>query len=136
MFKVKKKSPAVPKVPEIQQKVRATHKSYMLEIAVAGGCVGLPKPQTSGGDTVLILTPLGGPKAIPPSLVISASDPCAQRSRDRIAPSIETNRGVGIDDAADKAEKRLVLGARLASTQKVSNLDFNGRAARRHVSLV
>jgi hypothetical protein len=46
-----------------------------------------------------------------------------------------TTRWVGIDEVADKADRRL-MGSRLASTEKVTYLDFSRRSAGRHVSLV
>jgi hypothetical protein len=43
---------------------------------------------------------------------------------------------VVVDEPADQAGKRLMLGARFASSEKVSELDFSRRSAGRHVGFV
>src|SRR5712671_3584390 len=45
-------------------------------------------------------------------------------------------RSAPIDETADQPGKRLMLGARLASAEKVSELDFGRRSAGRHVGFV
>ena len=56
--------------------------------------------------------------------------------RRRFFPIELAARGAGIDEIADNADKRLMLGSRLASTEKVTDLDFSRRSAGRHVCLV
>jgi hypothetical protein len=45
-------------------------------------------------------------------------------------------RSVLVDETADQARKRLMLGARFAPSEKVSDLDFGRRSAGRHVGFV
>jgi hypothetical protein len=54
----------------------------------------------------------------------------------RIASSPSGCRSVPVDETAYQPGKRLMLGARFASSEKVSELDFGRRSAGRHVGFV